>query len=483
LKEKLMPDIRIAPRQTWTLVLVSLGLFITALDTLVVTTALPVLRVSLHGSLTDLEWTVNAYNLAFACSLLTGAALGDRFGRRRTFCLGLAVFTAASAGSALAPTVGALITTRAMQGVGAAMVMPLTLTLISEAFPADKRAMAIGMWGGIAGLAVAAGPVVGGAVVDGINWHWIFWLNVPIGVCLIPLSASRLTESFGPRPRLDVPGLILEASGFFAVTWGLVRASALGWGSGEVVGTIALGAALIAVFLGWQQRTANPMVSLALFRRRRFNSANGVSFCMYAGLFGAVFLMAQFFQVAQHLSPLQTGLRLLPWTAAPMIVSPIAGKLAGRYGNRRFMAVGLALQGVGLGWVAAIATVHIGFGQLGLPLAVAGVGIGLAFPTVSTEVLASVPAEEVGLASGTNSALRELGGVFGVAVLASVFARPDIYASPVVFVEGFTAALWVGTAFSAAGTFAALLGQPDRQPSAAPPPRQSQDHLPTLSTG
>jgi MFS family permease len=279
-----MPDIRTAPRQTWTLILVSLGLFMTALDTLVVTTALPVLRVSLHGSLSDLEWTVNACNLAFACSLLTGAALGDRFGRRRTFCVGLAVFTVASAGSALAPTVGALIATRAVQGVGAAMVMPLTLTLISEAFPADKRGMAIGMWGGIAGLAVAAGPVVGGAVVDGINWHWIFWLNVPIGLCLIPLSASRLTESFGPRPRLDVPGLILGAGGFLAVTWGLVRANTVGWDSGEVVGTLVLGAAVIAVFLGWEQRAASPMVSPALFRRRRFNSANGVSFCMYAGL-------------------------------------------------------------------------------------------------------------------------------------------------------------------------------------------------------
>jgi EmrB/QacA subfamily drug resistance transporter len=408
---------------------------------------------------------VNAYNLAFACSLLTGAALGDRFGRRRMFCVGLAVFTLASAGSAMAPSVGALIATRTVQGVGAAMVMPLTLTLISEAFPAEKRGMAIGIWGGIAGLAVAAGPVVGGAVVEGINWHWIFWLNVPIGVLLIPLAASRLTESFGPRARLDVPGLVLVGGGFFAVTWGLVRANAAGWASGEVIGTLLAGGVVIGVFVWWEQRAATPMLSLALFRRRRFNSAYGVSFFMYAGLFGAAFLMAQFFQGAQHLSPLETGVRLLPWTGAPMIVSPLAGKLADRYGNRPFMTAGLILQGVGLGWVAAVAAVHVGYGALGPALGVAGLGIALVFPTVSTEVLASVPGTEVGVASGTNSALREIGGVFGVAVLASVFARPGVYTSPAIFVEGFKAALWVAAGFSAAGAVAAVLGA---APPAAP---------------
>ncbi len=458
-----------APSPTWTLVLVSLGLFMTALDTLVVTTALPVLRVSLHTSLSDLEWTVNAYNLAFACSLLSGAALGDRFGRRRIFCLGLTVFTVASAASALAPTVGVLIATRAVQGIGAAMVMPLTLTLLSEAFPADKRGVAIGVWGGIAGLAVAAGPVVGGAVVEGLNWHWIFWLNVPIGIVLVPLSRARLSESFGPRPRLDIGGLALIGAGLFAVTWALVRANTSGWASAEVVGSLVIGAALIAGFGWWEQQASAPMVSLALFRRPSFTSANGVSFFMYAGLFGAAFLMSQFFQTAQHHTPLQTGIRLLPWTGAPMIVSPIAGKLAERYGNRVFMALGLLLQGVGLGWVAAVATAGASYAELGVALAVAGVGIGMVFPTVSTEVLASVPGEEVGVASGTNSALRELGGVFGVAVLATVFARPGVYQSPAVFVEGFRAALWVGAAFSAAGFVAALLGA--TRPASVPAPQ------------
>ncbi len=337
------------PHQTWTVVLASLGVFMTALDTLVVTTSLPVLRVDLHSSLSGLEWTVNAYNLAFACLLLTGAALGDRFGRRRLFTLGIGVFTVASAAAALAPGVGVLVAARAVQGAGAAVVFPLTLTLISEAFPLEKRGAAIGLWGGITGLAVAAGPVVGGAVVSGISWHWIFWLNVPVGVALIPLAATRLTESFGPRPQLDVVGLALAGAGAFGITWGLVRASAVGWGSAEVVGTLLAGAAVIGGFLAWERRSDHPMLPLEFFRQRTFASTNAVSFFMYAGLFGALFLMSQFLQSCLGYSPLAAGLRLLPWAAPPMIIAPVAGALADRYGNRPFMALGLALQAAGLG--------------------------------------------------------------------------------------------------------------------------------------
>src|SRR5262249_40704981 len=339
------------PRKGWTLALASLGLFMVALDTLVVTTALPVMRVDLGASLPDLEWTVNIYNLAFACLLLTGAALGDRFGRRRMFAIGLSVFTAASAAAALSPTVGALIAARAFQGAGAALVMPLTLTLISAAFPAEKRGAAIGLWGGIAGLAVAAGPVVGGAVVDGINWHWIFWLNVPIGLVLIPLALALLNESFGPRPQLDLIGLALAGAGMLGLTWGLVRANTVGWGTAEVALTLAVGAALVAGFVAWERRARSPMLPLELFRYRGFSTANAVSFFMYAGLFGTLFLMAQFLQNALGYSPLQAGIRLLPWTATPMLIAPLAGGLADRFGNRPFMVIGMIMQAVGLGWV------------------------------------------------------------------------------------------------------------------------------------
>ncbi|MBV8948593.1 MAG: DHA2 family efflux MFS transporter permease subunit [Solirubrobacterales bacterium] len=445
------------PSQTWTLVLAGLATFMTALDTLVVTTALPVLRTDLHASLSGLEWTVNAYNLAFACLLLTGAALGDRFGRRRMFSIGLGAFTVASAASALAPTVQALVISRALQGAGAAIVTPLTLTLISEAFPAEKRGAAIGMWGGIAGLAVAAGPVIGGAVVSGIDWHWIFWLNVPIGLALIPAARTRLTESYGPRPQLDLPGLALALTGALGLTWGLVRANTLGWTSPEVLATMIAGAILAGAFVIWERRTPNPMVPPALFKSRSFSAANGVSFFMYAGLFGAVFLMSQLLQTALGNSPLEAGLRLLPWTFPPMIIAPVAGALAQRYGNRPFMVLGMAMQAVGLAWVAAIAAPGVDYLELGAAFTVAGIGTSLCFPTVAGAIMTGVPLQEAGVASGANSAIRELGGVAGVAILASVFIHNGGYAGPHAFMHGFTPAVWVAVGLSAVGIVAATL--------------------------
>ncbi len=462
---------RTQSHRTWTLVLASIGVLMTALDTLVVTTSLPVLREDLHASLASLEWTVNAYNLAFACFLLTGAALGDRFGRRRLFVTGLGLFTAASAASALAPSADALIVARAFQGAGAAIIMPLTLTLISEAFPAAERGKAIGIWGGITGLGVAAGPVVGGAVVSGISWHWIFWINVPIGLALMPLAATRLRESFGPRSRLDLPGLALAAGASLAVTWGLVRTGSVGWGSAEVLASVAGGLALAAAFVAWERRARQPMLKLELFGNRTFAYSNAVSFFLYAGLFGALFLMAQFFQNCLGYSPLSSGLRLLPWVLPPMFIAPLAGALADRYGNRPFMALGLTLQAAGLAWVALIADPGVAYPQVAAALFVAGTGTSFCFPTVANSIMGSVPAAEVGVASGTNSTLRELGGVFGVSVLASVFAGSDVFRSADAFVAGFTDALWVAVGFSLIGVLAALLSAPRRSAAAveAPP--------------
>jgi EmrB/QacA subfamily drug resistance transporter len=429
----------------------------TTLDALVVTTALPVMRIDLHANLSDLEWTVNAFNLAFACFLLTGAALGDRFGRRRMFAIALFVFTAASVAAALAPSAGALIAARAVQGAGAAVVDALTLTLITTAFPREKRSAAIGLWGGITGLAVASGPVVGGAVVDGLNWHWIFWLNVPIGLVLMPLALSRLSESFGPQPTLDLVGVVLAGAGFLSLTWGLVRANTVGWATAEVIGAMLAGVALVAGFLAWERRTPSPMVPLSLFRSRGFATANAVGFFLFAGLFGTVFLMMQFFETALGYSPLQAGLRILPWTATPMVVAPIAGALASRFGNRPFMALGLALQAIGLGWVAAIARPGMGYAELAAALIVAGVGTSMSFPTGPNAAVGSVRLEEAGVASGTYNALRTLGGVMGIAILAAVFTHEGGYSSPRVFIDGFAPALWVGAALSGLGVVAALL--------------------------
>jgi EmrB/QacA subfamily drug resistance transporter len=442
-------------KPAWTLVLASLGVFMTALDTLVVANSLPALRTSLHANLGDLEWTVNAYNLAFAVMLLTGAALGDRYGRKRVYWIGLLAFTVASAAAALSSSVGALIAARGVQGAAAAAIMPMTLTLISEAFPAEKRGAAIGLWGGITGLAVALGPVVGGAIVDGISWHWIFWLNVPIGIVLIPLSISRLAESFGPRSQLDIVGLLLAGAGLFGITWGLIRANRIGWINAETITSLLLGTALVALFLRWERRSRTPMLPAALFRSRAFNAANGVSFFMYASLFGVLFLMMQFLQTALGYSPLEAGLRTLPWTGAPMLIAPIAGSLADRFGNKPFMLTGLALQAVGLGWIAAIAKPDMGYAWLAVAMGVAGIGISLCFPTVANAVVGSVPPSEMGIASGTNSSLREIGGVFGISILATVFAHPGDYSSTVTFIAHFKNAVWLGAGFSALGMLAA----------------------------
>src|SRR4051812_21403265 len=343
------------PRAGWTFAIVSIALFMVVLDNLVVTNALPSIRQDLGATIQQLEWTVNAYTLTYAVLLLTGSALGDRFGRRRMFAAGLGIFTLASAAAAVAPSTSALIAARALQGLGAAIVTPLTLTLLSEAVPEGRRGLAIGAWSGISGLGVALGPVVGGAIVTGISWHWIFWLNVPIGLITLPLALTRLTESHGESRALDLRGLGLASAGLLGVVYGVVHASSAGWTATTVIGPLAIGALLIAAFLVWELRAAEPMLPMGFFRNRAFAATNGVSLAMYFGTFGSVFLLAQFFQVAQHYSALHAGLRILPWTMMPMLIAPIAGVLSDRIGGRPLMAAGLALQSAALVWLANVA--------------------------------------------------------------------------------------------------------------------------------
>ena len=440
----------------WTFAITSVALFMVVLDNLVVSTALPVIRVDLDASIEQLEWTVNAYTLTFAVFLLTGAALGDRFGRRRMFIIGLAIFTAASAAAALAPSMEVLIAARAVQGLGGAIVTPLTLTLLSAAFPVERRGVALGAWSGIAGLAVAAGPLVGGAVVDGIAWQWIFWLNVPIGLAVLPLS-RLLTESHGPDKALDLPGLALVSAGLFGIVWGLVHGNADGWTSPQIVFSLAAGAVLMAAFVAWEGRAKEPMLPLRFFRDRAFSAANGASLAMYFGMFGSIFLLSQFFQTAQGYSPFEAGLRVLPWTAMPMVVAPIAGALSDRYGGRPFLAGGLALQAIGLGWIAAVSSADVPYSSLVGPFIVSGIGMGMFFAPVANIVLTAVGRRDEGKASGASNAIREVGGVFGVAVLASIFSRVGGYETPEAFNEGLVAATWVGAAVVGAGALIALL--------------------------
>jgi EmrB/QacA subfamily drug resistance transporter len=440
----------------WTFAITSVALFMTTLDNLVVTTALPVIHRDLHASLSGLEWTVNAYTLTFAVFLITGAALGDRFGRRRMFVIGLAIFTAGSAAAALAPSIEVLIAARAVQGFGGAIVLPLTLTILSAAVPPEKRGLALGAWGGISGLAVAIGPLVGGAVVEGISWQWIFWLNVPIGLALIPLAALRLKESRGPNDALDLPGVGFASVGLFGIVWGLVRGNQVGWGSPEIVGALVLGSAVLALFVLWELHTKEPMLPLRFFRNRTFTAANVASLLMFFGMFGSIFLLAQFFQTVQGYSPLQAGLRILPWTAMPIFVAPIAGALSDRIGGRPLMVTGLGLQAAGLAWIAAVSTPTVAYSALVVPFILSGIGMALYFAPVANVVLSSVRREEEGQASGANNAIRELGGVFGVAVLASVFAHYGGYRTGQTFVDGLIPALYVGAGFVAAGAVAAL---------------------------
>jgi len=454
------------PRALWTLAITSLAVFMVTLDNLVVTTAIPVIREDLHASLSGLQWTVNAYTLTFAVLLLTGAALGDRFGRRRVLAIGIVVFTAGSAGAALAPSIVALDIARAVQGLGGALVLPLTLTVLSAAVPASRRGLALGIWGGISGLAVAFGPVVGGAIVTGISWHWIFWLNVPIGLVLVPLILLRLDETRGPASKLDLPGLALASTGLVGIVWGLVRANDLGWTSPRVIGAFVVGGALVAAFVAWELRTDHPMLPMRFFGNRTFALANVASLFMFFGMFGAIFFIAQFFQTVQGLSPLQSGLRILPWTAMPMLVAPVAGAVSDRIGGRRLMGVGLTLQALGLAWIAAVATPTTAYVAFIGPFAISGFGMALFFAPVANVVLSSVRPEEEGQASGANNAIRELGGVFGVAVLAAVFTANGSYASGQQFVDGMNPAVLLGAAVVAVGAVAAFAIK--RAPRAVP---------------
>jgi len=444
-------------RTIWTFVVTSLGLFMVVLDNLVVTTALPVIRTDLDASIEQLEWTVNAYTLTFAVLLLTGAALGDRFGRRLLFVIGLAVFTGASAAAALAPSAEWLIAARAVQGMGAAVVLPLTLTILSEAVPRERRGVALGAWSGVAGLAVAAGPLVGGAVVEGISWQWIFWLNVPIGLILLPLAILRLRESTGPEGGLDLPGLALVSGGLLGIVWGLVNGNSHGWTDTWIVSALVVGSILLAAFVAWERRAPRPMVPLRLFRDRAFSAANGASLFMYFGMFGSIFLLAQFLQTAQGNSPLGAGLRTLPWTAMPMFVAPIAGALSDRIGGRPLMATGLALQSIALAWLALVSDPSVPYIKLVGAFILGGVGMALFFAPVANVVLSAVRPDEEGKASGINNAVREVGGVFGIAVLATVFTSYGSYASPQAFTDGLVPAVWVGAAVLAVGAFVSLL--------------------------
>jgi EmrB/QacA subfamily drug resistance transporter len=439
----------------WTFIATGVAVFMVSMDNLVVTNALPVIRTQLGTGLEGLEWTVNAYTLTFAVLLLTGAALGDRYGRRRLFAIGLTIFTAASAVAAAAPDIGTLIAARAVQGVGAAVVMPLTLTLLASVVAPEKRGTAFGIWGAMAGLGVALGPVIGGGITEYASWHWIFWINVPIGVLLLPIVAL-VRESRGGAGRLDPLGVLLATGGLFGLVFGLIRGNSHGWTSAQVLTALIGGGALLVAFVAWQARARSPMIPLGLFRSRGFSLINAIALVMSFGMFGAVFLGAQYLQTVQGYTPFQAGLRTLPWTAMPAIAAPLSGLLSDRFGARRIVALALALQAAGIAWLAFVVTPTLPYPRLIPPFVLAGLGMGLFFAPVARLTLGFAPRELEGVASGTSNALRQFGTVLGIAVLGSVFSAFGGYTSGADFVSGTAAAQKVGAIALAAAAVLAL---------------------------
>jgi EmrB/QacA subfamily drug resistance transporter len=441
----------------WVLVLGSVASLMVALDALVVSTALGAIHSHLHASLDELEWTINAYALSFAVLLVPAAALGDRLGRRRMFAVGLGLFVLGSIACALSPNAGLLIASRAVQGSAAALVSPLSLALVSAAFPPERRGWAMGVYGGITGIAVLGGPVIGGAVTQGLAWQWVFWINVPIGLAAIPLVLTRIPESYGPRARLDTPGLVLVTAAALGIVWGLMRGNDVGWGSAETVGTLVGGLAALVAFVLVERRVAEPMLPPRMFARRAFSAGASSNFLFSAALFSAVFFMAQFQQISLGQGPLDSGLRLLPWTGALFIVAPIAGALTNRVGERTLVTLGLAMQAAGFAWVAAIASPHMAYWHMIAPLVIAGTGISMAIPSSQNAVMNAVAPADLGKASGTFMTMRQLGGVFGLAIAAAVFTGAGSYVSPAAFSDGFVPALTVSAALSAGGALLAAL--------------------------
>jgi EmrB/QacA subfamily drug resistance transporter len=449
----------------WVLGLTSTAYFMVVLDSVVVITALPRMQESLHVSLASLQWTLNAYGIAFAAGIITAAALGDRLGRRRVFNFGLALFTAASVACAVVPSASELIAARTVQGLGGAIVLPLSLTILTTAFPQERRGMIVGIYGGLAGLAVALGPIVGGAITEGIDWHWIFWINVPIGAVAVLLGLRLLPESYGPRERLDLVGVGLVSGGAVALVWALSRANEVRWSSAEVVSTLLAGSVLLAAFLRWESTVGEPMVPLRMFRGRDFALGNLTTFLMTGAIFAAGLLVTEEFQLARHDSPVIAGVRLLPFFATPMLVSPLAGALSDRIGRRPIIVAGLSLLTAGLVWVAWRGSSATSWIELVLALLIAGIGISMALPTVPTAVLGDVEPDEMGKASGINYMAQRFGAVFAVAIGTAVFDNDGRLGSPEAVTQGFKPAIWASAVFAVLATLAAAAMS--RQPKPA----------------
>jgi EmrB/QacA subfamily drug resistance transporter len=461
------------PQKNWTLGITALASFMMALDALIVTTAFATIRLEFNATVETLQWAVNAYNLSFAVLLLTGAALGDRFGRRRLFAAGIALFTLASAACALSGSAGWLIAARFAQGAGAALVMPIGMAILSGAFAREERARALGIFSGVTGFALIVGPAIGGFICQTLGWRWVFWINLPIGMVTIALAFARLRESYGPRAALDIPGLIAVAGTALAIMWGLLRGNLLGWTSVEILGALVAAVLFATMFVIRELRAHAPMVPLRLFRAPAFSAGIAASLLFYAAMYGVLFLLPQFLQTVLGFGPLDAGLRLLPWTATLFVTAPIAGAAVNRLGERSLVVTGLSMQAIGLGWIAAIAAPGISYSALVMPLVLAGTGVSMAMPAVQNAILSSVAPTEIGKASGIFNMGRFLGGMFGIAAMVAAFSARGAVHSAAGFSDGFASAVIVAAALSLLGAIAGLALPARRRMASVPNPQNA----------
>jgi EmrB/QacA subfamily drug resistance transporter len=463
--------------KNWVLAVTALASFMMALDSLVITTAFATIRADFGSSVEMLQWAVNAFNLTFAVLLLTGAALGDRFGRQRMFAAGIALFVLASAGCALAGSAAALIAARAAQGAGAALVMPLAMAILSGAFAKEERARALGIFSCITGCALIIGPAIGGLITESLGWRWIFWINLPIGMIAIALIFTRLHESFGPKAALDIPGLLLVAIAALALVWSLLRGNPIGWTSPEVLATLALGLVFTIAFVAWESRASAPMIPTRMFASRSFAAGVGASLMFYAAMYGVLFLLPQFLQMTLGFGPLDAGLRLLPWTSTLFLIAPIAGAVVQKFGERPLVVTGLLMQAAGLGWIAIVSAPGVTYPALVVPLILAGVGVSMAMPAAQNAVLSSVAVTEMGKASGVFNMGRFLGGMFGIALLVAVFSANGAVDTPAHFSAGFAVAMMVAAVLSMCGALVGLWLPARRPVTATPMPDANRDRL------
>jgi EmrB/QacA subfamily drug resistance transporter len=410
-------------RRWWTLGAMCFALFMIMLDNTVVNVALPSIQRDFDASLSALEWTINAYTLTFAVLLVTGGRLGDIFGRRRVFLIGVSLFAIASATIGFAPSDHWLVASRAVQGIGAALMMPGTLSIITNAFPPAERGQAIGIWAGVSAIALAIGPLVGGWLTEDVSWRAIFFLNLPVaaGAIAITLFAAHESRDETVDRRIDYPGIAALTVGLSALVLGLVEANSWGWGSPQILGMFALSAIALAAFVWIEQRSPAPVVDFAFFRSRQFVGATAVAFMVTFAMFAMFFFLALYMQNILGYSPLETGVRFLPSTLLVMVAGPVSGKLSDRIGPRWLMTVGLLLIAASMAWQSRIDT-HTTYGYLLPAFMVMGAGIGLVMSPMSAAAMNAVDRTKAGVASGTLSMSRMVGGTFGVAALGALVA-------------------------------------------------------------